>query len=182
MLIFCFISAGFLIDVCYSPMFFMALFSLLFAIFHTLIAFTNSFLTLTVCMVATEFVMGMVDTGKNTLIGVINLSQSLTLSGCNVSCLKLWGSDRAGPFFTALHFFFGIGNVLGPLTAEMFLKDSESSKTDFAQNKTKDWIKSDSDGLTDLQNMHFFIGLHLLTVTILFAIAVCFKSPAVKPR
>ena len=31
--------------------------------------------------------------------------------GCNVSCLKLWGPNRAGPYFTALYFFFGIGKT-----------------------------------------------------------------------
>jgi fucose permease len=35
--------------------------------------------------------------------------------------LKLWGTRHSGPYFTALHFFFGIGNALGPILADIFL-------------------------------------------------------------
>ena len=52
--------------------------------------------------------------------------------------LRLWGAERSGPYFTALHFFFGIGNAAGPILAEVFLggdddvekRDSEKGKED----------------------------------------------------
>ena len=58
--------------------------------------------------------------------------------------LRLWGAERSGPYFTALHFFFGIGNAAGPILAEVFLggdddvekRDSERGKNIFKTIET----------------------------------------------
>ena len=116
--------------------------TLLFGAFHTLIAFSISLLTVSAAFASAEFTMGLVD------------------SGCNIICLKLWGERRAGPFFTALHLFFGIGNILGPVLVEVFLGDDESGgKVDFL-------------GLTYLQLLHLFIGGLIASVALLFFVAI----------
>ena len=60
----------------------------------------------------------------------------LPFSGCNVGMLRLWGAERSGPYFTALHFFFGIGNAAGPILAEVFLGDDvEQMQTENGKKK-----------------------------------------------
>ena len=54
---------------------------------------------------------------------------------------RLWGAERSGPYFTALHFFFGIGNAAGPILAEIFLggggDDEETEKGNGFYNSVK---------------------------------------------
>lgn len=107
-----------------------------FSVFHTFIAFSNSLVSVTAISATTEFSMGFVD------------------SGCNIICLKLWG-EQVGPFYTALHLFFGMGNVLGPICVDLFL----TSRTAVL-------------GFTQLQMLHLSIGCYLLIVAGLFFAAI----------
>ena len=43
---------------------------------------------------------------------------------------RLWGAEQSGPYFTALHFFFGIGNAAGPILAEVFLGGGSDDETE----------------------------------------------------
>merc|ERR1712018_787502 len=73
------------------------------------IPFTTGLWSLCFVSVTAEFFMGLVDTG------------------CNVSILRLWNDATKGPaYFTCLHFCFGIGNLFGPIMAEMILTETSN--------------------------------------------------------
>ena len=63
--------------------------------------------------------------------------------------LRLLGAEQSGPYFTALHFFFGIGNAAGPILAEVFLggddgvekKETESGKENNLEECSRNRMK-----------------------------------------
>ena len=48
-------------------------------------------------------------------------------SGSNVSILRLWNDVKGPIYFSCLHFSFGVGNLLGPIMAELILESSDKS-------------------------------------------------------
>ena len=85
--------------------------------------------------------------------------------GCNVSCLKILGLHNSGSFFTALHFFFALGNVFGPILAEVFLQDDLVIRKNLTQVPSGNDTTLTTESvvvLNDLQQLHIFIGVLLL--------------------
>ena len=54
--------------------------------------------------------------------------------GSNVSILRLWNDIKGPIYFSCLHFSFGVGNLLGPIMAELILESS----SDKSSNNTSD--------------------------------------------
>ncbi len=47
---------------------------------------------------------------------------------CNSGCLEIWrGSDGGGPMLHAIHFFFALGNFLGPVIAAPMVKEEKGN-------------------------------------------------------
>ena len=144
----------------------------LFAVFHTALPFTNSFHILCLITVFMEFFMGMLDTGTSHVYSRksdISVSNSknfdfpsyLFIEGCNVGMLRLWGAEGSGPYFTALHFFFGIGNTAGPVLAEVFLG---STKDDIEKTDTETGKKRQLKAINILEFLHISrIGSRYMT-------------------
>ena len=73
-------------------------------------------------------------------------------------CLKLWGKEKSGPFFTALHLSFGIGNILGPVLAEIFLDHNNNNNNNStygnssnnSNNSYGDFVYDSSDSDNDI--------------------------------
>ena len=97
-----------MIDRC-PPYLFMASVTFFLATFFALIPFSGGLLSLCSFAVTAEFFMGLIDTGSN------------------VSILRLWNDVKGPIYFSCLHFSFGVGNLLGPIMAELILESTESS-------------------------------------------------------
>ena len=110
-------------------------------------------------------------------------------SGCNVSILKLWNDAKGPMYYTVLHFCFGIGNLLGPVMAELILTEKNSTtiikesnelfqeSNDFDKNFGPTQVEQDiwsslisSLNLTQLQFLHIVIFVKLLMITLFFVI------------
>ena len=121
--------------------------------------------------------------------------------GCNVSILRLWNDATKGPaYFTCLHFCFGIGNLFGPIMAEMILTETSNetitTENIVNNNITTTSILDDDESilgpshleqdvwqsmvksleLTHLQILHIIIFGKLLMNTLMFVICSFLKD------
>ena len=120
-------------------------------------------------------------------------------SGCNVSILKLWNDAKGPMYYTVLHFCFGIGNLLGPVMAELILTEKNSTtiikesnelfqeSNDFDKNFGPTQVEQDiwsslisSLNLTQLQFLHIVIFVKLLMITLFFVICSLIKDDVKK--
>ena len=141
-------------------------------LFFMAIPFSTGLWSLCIASVTAEFFMGLIDTG------------------CNVSILKIWSENQAPFYFTCLHFCFGIGNLLGPVMAEIVLTDgvkNETSlfkieaheETDFGPSHIEEDVWSTlirSLGLSQLQILHIIVFGKLLMNTLMFVICSVVKD------
>ena len=170
-MIFFFILGGILIDRM-NQYAYMAIMCFGMGLFFMAIPFSTGLWSLCIASVTAEFFMGLIDTG------------------CNVSILKIWSENQAPFYFTCLHFCFGIGNLLGPVMAEIVLTDgvkNETSlfkieaheETDFGPSHIEEDVWSTlirSLGLSQLQILHIIVFGKLLMNTLMFVICSVVKD------
>jgi hypothetical protein len=99
----------------------------------------------------------------------------------------MWNDDKGPVYFTVLHFCFGIGNLLGPLLAEVVLEEKKLVDTNnlipYQVGQTNieqdTWIALIQPlQLSNLQILHGVIAAFLLMVGFMFVITVFLTEDA----